>query len=137
MLAAVLAGCGGGGGSGSSVPPPADPPRLAVVAVERIVAQAVAEAQARGARAHVAVVDRSGNVLAVYSMPGAPENVIVSSGVAPPGGLETRSPVVPAPLAAISKAITGAYLSSHGNAFSTRTAGQIVQEHFNPNEAQQ
>jgi len=34
--------------------------------------------------------------------------------------------------AAIAKAITGAYLSSGGNAFSTRTASQIVQEHFPP-----
>jgi uncharacterized protein GlcG (DUF336 family) len=33
---------------------------------------------------------------------------------------------------AIAKAITGAYLSSSGNAFSTRTASQIVQEHFPP-----
>jgi uncharacterized protein GlcG (DUF336 family) len=85
----------------------------------------------------VAVVDRSGNVLAVYSMAGAPENVTVLSGLPAPGGLETRRPLVPAVLAAITKAITGAYLSSQGNAFSTRTAGQIVQEHFNPNEAQQ
>ena len=30
------------------------------------------------------------------------------------------------------RAITGAYLSSGGNAFSTRTASQIVQEHFPP-----
>ena len=36
--------------------------------------------------------------------------------------------------AAIAKAVTGAYLSSEGNAFSTRTASQIVQEHFNPRE---
>lgn len=40
-------------------------------------------------------------------------------------------------MAAISKAITGAYLSSSGNAFTTRTAGQIIQEHFNPGEQNQ
>jgi uncharacterized protein GlcG (DUF336 family) len=39
---------------------------------------------------------------------------------------------VPATEAAIAKAITGAYLSSNGNAFSTRTANYIVQEHFPP-----
>jgi uncharacterized protein GlcG (DUF336 family) len=56
------------------------------------------------------------------------------------GGLEgIRLPVTPAPVnidhaAAIAKAITGAYLSSEGNAFSSRTASQIVQEHFNPRE---
>ena len=134
---AILCGCGGGGGAGSSVPAPTAATQLSAADVERVVAQAVAEAQARGARAHVAVVDRSGNVLAVYSMPGAPETVTISSGLPPPGGLETRTPVVPAPLAAIAKALTGAYLSSHGNAFSSRTAGQIVQAHFNPNESQQ
>ena len=39
---------------------------------------------------------------------------------------------VPTAAAAIAKAVTGAYLSSSGNAFSTRTASQIVQEHFPP-----
>jgi uncharacterized protein GlcG (DUF336 family) len=39
---------------------------------------------------------------------------------------------VPSSIAAISKAITGAYLSSEGNAFSSYTAAQIIQEHFNP-----
>src|SRR6185295_15464901 len=36
---------------------------------------------------------------------------------------------------AIAKAITGAYLSSGGNAFSTRTASMIVQQHFPPSAA--
>jgi uncharacterized protein GlcG (DUF336 family) len=39
---------------------------------------------------------------------------------------------VPSSVAAIAKAITGAYLSSEGNAFSSFTAAQIIQEHFNP-----
>lgn len=37
-------------------------------------------------------------------------------------------------LAAVSKAITGAYLSTEGMAFTSRTANQIVQDHFNPGE---
>ncbi|MDX1669238.1 MAG: heme-binding protein, partial [Limnobacter sp.] len=41
---------------------------------------------------------------------------------------------VPSSVAAIAKAITGAYLSSTGNAFTTRTASQIVQEYFQPGE---
>src|SRR5690606_12298431 len=41
---------------------------------------------------------------------------------------------VPSTFAAISKAGTGAYLSSQGNAFTSRTASQIVQENFNPGE---
>src|SRR5262249_48767840 len=48
------------------------------------------------------------------------------------GGLEATA--VDSTLAAIAKAITGAYLSSWGNAFSSRTAGQIVQQNFNPGE---
>jgi uncharacterized protein GlcG (DUF336 family) len=39
-------------------------------------------------------------------------------------------------LAAVAKALTGAYLSSSGNAFSTRTASFIVQDHFVPGIAQ-
>ncbi len=50
------------------------------------------------------------------------------------GGLEGVN-IVPDTLAAIAKAVTAAYLPSEGNAFSTRTASQIVQEHFNPGEA--
>ena len=99
--------------------------------VERIVAQAVAEASARGASATIAVTDRVGNVLAVFVMNGA----LVTTQVRdhPDGnnsGLQGLD--VPATLAAISKAITGAYLSSAGNAFTSRTASQILQEHFPP-----
>ena len=39
---------------------------------------------------------------------------------------------MPAPAAALAKALTGAYLSSGGNAFSSRTASMIVQQHFPP-----
>lgn len=105
--------------------------------VEAIVARAVAEAQARGVKATIAVVDRVGNVLAVFRMTGALENVTMrTSDTAVPtlsGGFENIE-VIPATLAAISKALTGAYLSSEGNAFSTRTASQIIQSHFNPGE---
>lgn len=122
---------------------------LSVVEVQRVIAQAVAEAQARGVNATVAVVDRVGNVLGVYRMgTTSARSVTLTSQpagatAAVSGGLEgIRLPVAPAPVnidhaAAIAKAITAAYLSSEGNAFSTRTAGQIVQEHFNPGEQYQ
>lgn len=110
--------------------------------VERIIAQAVAEARARGLEATVAVVDRVGNVLGVFQTKGADSTVTIRSGrferarppvtFPPTAGLEELS--VPATLAAIAKAITAAYLSSEGNAFTTRTANQIVQEFFNPGE---
>jgi len=120
---------------------------LQVADVQTVIAQGVAEAQALGVEATIAVVDRVGNVLAVYRM-GTPASrpVLISTSASNPGrdpvtaGLEgIRLPVTPVALniddlAAIAKAVTGAYLSSEGNAFSSRTASQIVQDHFNPGE---
>ena len=48
--------------------------------VQRIIAQAVAEAGARNRRATIAVADRVGNVLAVFQMNGASANVRITSG---------------------------------------------------------
>lgn len=122
---------------------------LTVADVQQVIAQGVAEAQARGVNATIAVVDRVGNVLAVYRMGNAATRVVTvttSPAGDPPvsGGLEgIRLPVVAAATvnidhaAAIAKAVTGAYLSSEGNAFSTRVASQIVQENFNPGESLQ
>jgi uncharacterized protein GlcG (DUF336 family) len=106
--------------------------------VQRIVAQAAQEASARGRPASITVTDRVGNVLAVYTMPGAPLTLRVTSGRGLPQlGLEElvidQAPGA-ALAASIAKALTGAYLSSSGNAFSSRTASQIVQENFNPGE---
>ncbi len=142
--ALALAACGGGGGGGGSTgttPPP--PPittagpytlpgaeALSTADVQQIIAQAVNEAKARGAPAVIAVTDRPGNVLAVYVMTGARATATIRPG--PGGNIDVQGVVVPAAAAAISKAITGAYLSSAGQAFSTRTASMIVQEHFPP-----
>lgn len=104
---------------------------LSVADVQQVIAQAVAEAKAQKVKGTIAVVDRVGNVLAVYRMNGAATTVTISSGRGVSGGLEGIT-IIPDTLAAIAKAITGAYLSSEGNAFSTRTASQIVQEHFDP-----
>lgn len=148
LAVALLAGCGGGSGPDSTgtAPPTggtasngctgscatADS-RLTAADVQTVIAQAVAEAQANSLPATIAVVDRVGNVLGVYRMSGARATVTVTSGRNVAGGLENL--IVPSELAAIAKAITGAYLSSEGNAFSTRTASQIVQQHFNPGES--
>ncbi|MBL8338232.1 MAG: heme-binding protein, partial [Rhodoferax sp.] len=145
VAAAALVACGGGGGSGSTTLATATPidcgtqcaaDALTLAEVERVVAQAVVAAQARGQQATVAVVDRVGNVLAVYAMTGAAATFTVTGGRGVTGGLEQVA-VLPSSYAAISKALTGAYLSSAGNAFSSRTASQIVQENFNPLEANQ
>jgi len=110
---------------------------LSVDDVDQIVAQAVAEARAQVAdNAVIAVVDRVGNVLGVFAMD--TENIpslLITSGRDIPAGNGFEGLNLPiTPLAAISKAITGAYLSSSGNAFTSRTASQIVQENFNPGE---
>jgi uncharacterized protein GlcG (DUF336 family) len=68
-------------------------------------------------------------------MPGARSDTHIDGQLGAVGGLESAQ--VPAVLAAISKAGTGAYLSSQGQAFSTRTASLIVQEHFYPQERRQ
>ena len=111
---------------------------LSAAQVDLIVSRAVQEAQARGQLATIAVVDRVGNVLAVYRMTGAGATFQITSGRGIPlgNGLEQVS-IINSALAAIAKAITGAYLSSGGNAFTTRTASQIVQEHFNVGETNQ
>lgn len=151
-----LAGCSGGDSvfpaSGSDATTGCDgscastTTRLTVADVEKVLVQGVQEARSRGVKATLAVVDRVGNVLAVYRMGSAAERVVEivtrsSNGQAVvDAGLEgIKLPLPSAPFnldhqAAIAKAITGAYLSSEGNAFSTRTASQIVQEHFNPGE---
>ncbi|UUX48637.1 heme-binding protein [Nisaea acidiphila] len=117
---------------------------LSVAEVKQVLAQAIQEAQARGAPASIAVVDRVGNALALYTMSGAntqldgsasdcPSGCVkITSGDASKGGLEGT--FVPGRVAALAKAVTGAYLSSRGNAFTTRTASQIIQDHFNPRE---
>lgn len=134
FLLTLISGCESD--SNDSVTPAAlDSQALSTTDVQKILAQGIGEAKARGEKATFAVTDRVGNVLAVYRMTGAATTVTISSGRGINAGLDGVSGAVPDTLAAISKAITGAYLSSSGNAFSTRTASQIVQENFNPREA--
>jgi uncharacterized protein GlcG (DUF336 family) len=141
-------------------PPPTTPPTrafavpaqesLSVADVQQVMAQAITEARARNMPATIAVTDRVGNVLGVFVMNGANSNLRIPNA---PGGISFNRdlqgfpgdldpipgiPKLPADLpgaagaGAIAKAVTGAYLSSGGNAFSTRTASQIVQQNFPP-----
>ena len=135
----ALSNCGGGGLDSSGCTGScggALPPRLEIGDVQQVLAQAISEAQARNAKATIAVVDRVGNVLGVFRMQGADVSITVTSGTGVSGGLEGVS-VIPDSLVAISKALTGAYLSTEGNAFTTRTASQIVQQFFNVGETGQ
>jgi uncharacterized protein GlcG (DUF336 family) len=142
-LAFLLAGCGSSSAPPAPAPSPTPTPTpsgplyqrpapeaLTTAEVEAIIARAAAEAAARGRPAVIAVVDRVGNVLGVFRMAGAPAIATTRAGAN--GNLDAEGVAVPAELAAIAKAITGAYLSSAGNGFSTRTASMIVQPHFPP-----
>lgn len=142
-LALLLASCGGSDSSPSAAVTPTPSPAptslyavpaaesLSVADVQTIIAGAAAEATARSLPAIIAVTDRVGNVLAVYAMTGARTTALTTP--APNGvSIDIQNQTVPAGGGAIAKAITGAYLSSGGNAFSTRTASQIVQQHFPP-----
>jgi uncharacterized protein GlcG (DUF336 family) len=159
--ALAVAGCsGGGGGGGQGQGGSANgggggdadcggfgntaPQQLFASDVTRIVAQAANEAAGRGVVATITVVDRVGNILAVARTPvgsgqqfatitSAPRTLPGPFIAAPPFSLENAgAPFISGELASIAKAITGAYLSSNGNAFSTRTASFIVQENFPP-----
>lgn len=123
-------GAGGGSGSSSVYATPAAE-ALSVADVETIIARAAAQAKADGQPAVIAVTDRVGNVLAVFRMTGARATAVTSA--APNGqNIDAQNLTIPAEAGAIAKALTGAYLSSSGNAFSTRTASMIVQPHFPP-----
>ena len=113
------------------------PTRLEADEVRLVIARAVGEASARGEAATIAVVDRVGNVLAIYAMDGADATLKITStegeAALVDGGFE-RLDFIPSALGAISKALTATYFSSEGQAFTSRTANQIIQENFNPGE---
>ena len=125
-----LVSCGGGGGGGSSSTSISSSTTsftggcsavsfsqqsLSAAEVDQVIAQAVSVASTLGQSATVAVVDRVGNVLGVFQMSGGDYNVTITSNKGVSGGLESVS--LDSKFAAISKAITGAYLSSSGMRF--------------------
>lgn len=81
--------------------------------VSQIIAQAATEAARVNRTAVIAVTDREGFVLGVWDMRGGP--------IAPSAGVIAG---------AVSRAGTAAFLSSDENAFTSRTAGYIIQQHF-------
>ncbi len=150
-LFALGGNCGGGGSSNTPCAGvnTCDQQALTVPQVQQVISQSVAEANEIGVEATIAVLDRVGNVLAVWEMCGNPRpcsGMLPAAPAVPPNvttitsnrgvttGLDGMS--VEESLAAISKAGSGAYLSSQGNAFTSRTASQIIQENFNPGEPQ-
>ena len=151
IAALLLASCGGGS-TGSPAPQPKepDPPvgsqpvfqtpavvGLTVADIQQIISQGVAEAQAQGQPSGFVVIDRVGNVLAVFIMNGT--NLTLRTPAAPNGqSTDLQNLNLPAPAAVaggISKALTSSYFSSVGAAFSSRTANDIIQETFPPSAA--
>ncbi len=82
------------------------------IEVSRVLAQAISRAQQIEPKAVIAVVDNEGFVLGVWSVDNVPDPLAVQD--------------------AITKAGTAAFLSSEQEAFTSRTAGFIVQQHFPP-----
>ncbi|HWN11843.1 MAG TPA: heme-binding protein [Pyrinomonadaceae bacterium] len=103
---------------------------LTVSEVQTIISQAVSAAVSLNRAVTVAVTDREANVLGVFVMTGAAAGTTIRSVGTLGQGLEGI--LAPSSLAAISKAGTGSLFSTAGNAFSTRTAGFIIQEHLPP-----
>src|SRR5438046_5483460 len=87
--------------------------QLTAADVQRVIDQAVTRAVKISPNSVIAVTDREGYVLGVW---------VVRGGAATPGEIAT----------AVSKAGTTSYLSSNQNAFTSRTAGFIIQQHFPP-----
>src|SRR4030095_4178711 len=105
-------------------------PDLTPSEVQTMMAQAASAAVQLGHPVTIVISDREANILGFLAMTGSPLNTTVRSVGATGQGLEGA--VVPSFQAAIAKASTAALFSTTGNAFTTRTAGFIIQEHFPP-----
>ena len=87
--------------------------QLTAADVQTVINQAVTRALQISPNSVIAVTDREGNVLGVWNVR---------------GGEPTQDEIA----SCVSKAGTAAYLSSNQNAFTSRTAGFIIQQHFPP-----
>lgn len=103
---------------------------LTVADVEKIISQAVSKAVAMNVKVTVSVTDDEGNLLGTFAMTGAASMTRIRSVGTAGQGLEDL--LVPSSAASHSKAGTAGIFSSGGNAFTTRTASFIIQEHFPP-----
>src|SRR6476646_810286 len=87
--------------------------QLTAADVQKVINQAVTRAVAISGNSVIAVTDREGYVLGVWNVHGGkPSDEQIAT--------------------AVSKAGTAAFLSSNKNAFTSRTAGFIIQQHFPP-----
>jgi uncharacterized protein GlcG (DUF336 family) len=93
------------------------PAQLTVADVQRVIAQTASRAQGILPNSVIAVTDREGYVLGVWSVNGA---------------TNASAALTDLMANAIARAGTAAFLSSDQHAFTTRTAGFIVQQNFPP-----
>jgi uncharacterized protein GlcG (DUF336 family) len=129
LLGVAAVGCagsdgnaGGNGGSTASSPPPATVQVLAPADVTAIVQAAAVTAQSD--TMVIAVVDRMGNILAVYKEASAPEMSLGNFG-----------DMVPTDDLAVALARTGAFFSNDQAPLSSRTVRYISGVHFPPGVA--
>lgn len=87
--------------------------QLTAADVQTVINQAVTRALQISPNSVIAVTDREGDVLGVWNVR---------------GGQPTQDEIA----SCVSKAGTASYLSSNQNAFTSRTAGFIIQQHFPP-----
>ena len=113
-----------------AVPTPVPATNLTPDDIRKILAQAGSASLALNKRVTIAVVDRIGSPIGFLPMSMNLSDTTIRSVGTNGAGLEGA--VVPSTDAAFSKAVTAAFLSTSGNAFSTRTASFIIQEHFPP-----
>jgi uncharacterized protein GlcG (DUF336 family) len=122
LLAFLLAGCGGG--SSSVAPPPVVTPTAATLTmgdVDNVVRAAAAATSAQ--TAVIAVVDRAGNVLAIFRKPGALVTAMAM------GNFKT---LMRAQDVAVGLARTGAFFSNDEAPLTSRTVRFISGVHFPP-----
>jgi uncharacterized protein GlcG (DUF336 family) len=103
--------------------------RLTQEEVQQIFAQATTRAAQLSQGAVIAVVDREGFLLGLWDVGGNLPRTLVPFSFALPENVLHQYGIAGA---AITRAMTAAFLSSDQNAFTTRTAGFIIQQHFPP-----
>src|SRR5437868_8778333 len=87
--------------------------QLSAADVQSIISRAVTRAVSISPNSVIAVTDREGYVLGAWNV-------------------QSGEPTIEQIATAVSKAGTAAFLSSNQNAFTSRTAGFIIQQHFPP-----
>lgn len=112
----IIANAGCNSGMAPTIATPTVTPELTVQDVQTLMAHAVDQAAQLNELINVAVTDREGNILGVFRMAGASQQVAATQSL----------------FGEIAKARSAAYLSSNQHGFTTLTACFITRSHFPP-----